>query len=131
MDLNALEPGQLLVEREVVITTDRAAAYLDAVGDDSPLYGEEGLVPPMAVAAIVMSEAIEAISMPAGTVHTTQELTFARPVASGAMLRCTAKVASNSVRRGTRFLALDLRGDCDDDVAVEGRTTLAIAEQDE
>ena len=131
MDLNALEPGQLLVEREVVITTDRAAAYLDAVGDDSPLYGEEGLVPPMAVAAIVMSEAIEAISMPAGTVHTTQELTFARPVASGAMLRCTAKVASNSVRRGTRFLALDLRGDCDDDAAIEGRTTLAIAEQDE
>ncbi|MXY60171.1 MAG: MaoC family dehydratase [Chloroflexi bacterium] len=129
MDLNALEPGHALVDREVVITSAMADAYISAVGDGNTLYAKEGVVPPMAVAALVMAEAMEAVSLPAGTVHTGQELTFLRPVAMDSAVRCSATVAANSVRRGTRFLTLDLRGEMDGEAAVEGRAALAVPEE--
>ena len=131
MDLGTLEPGHTLVEREIVVTAAMAGAYAAAVGDANALYAQEGLVPPMAVAALVMAEAMDAVSLPAGTVHTGQELTFSRPVAVGAAVRCSATVAANSVRRGTRFLTLDLRGERDGGAAVEGRAALAIPEAGE
>ena len=130
MDLNTLEPGHALVDREIVVTAAMADAYISAVGDECALYAEEGLVPPMAVAALVMAEAMDAVSLPAGAVHTGQELTFSRPVAMGAAVRCSATVAANSVRRGTRFLTLDLRGALGGEAAVEGRAALAVPEAD-
>ena len=129
MDLNTLEPGHRLVDREIVVTEEMADAYVRAVGDDCPLYAEEGVAPPMAVAALVMAEAMDAVSLPAGTVHTGQELTFSRAVAMGSAVRCSATVAANSVRRGTRFLTLDVLGALDGMVAVEGRAALAIPEE--
>lgn len=131
MDLDALEPGHALVDREIVITASMAGAYISAVGDSNTLYADEGLVPPMAVAALVMAEAMNAVSLPAGTVHTGQELTFSRPVVMGSAVRCSATVTANSVRRGTRFLTLDLRGALDGEAAVEGRAALAVPEADE
>ena len=129
MDLNTLEPGHTLADREIVITEVMADAYIRAVGDECALYADEELVPPMAVAALVMAEAMEAVSLPAGAVHTGQELTFSRPVAMDSAVRCSATVAANSVRRGTRFLTLDLRGEQDSEAAVEGRAALAIPEE--
>ena len=129
MELNTLEPGHRLVDREIVVTEEMAGAYVRAVGDECALYAEEGLVPPMAVAALVMAEAMDAVSLPAGAVHTGQELTFSRAVAMGSAVRCSATVAANSVRRGTRFLTLDLRGALDGEAAVEGRAALAIPEE--
>ena len=131
MDLNTLEPGHTLVDRELVITEEMAHAYIEAVGDECAVYNEEGLVPSMAVAALVMAKAMDTVSLPAGTVHTGQELTFSRPVAMGSAIRCSATVAANSVRRGTRFLTLDLRGERDGEAAVEGRAALAIPEEAE
>ena len=131
MDLNTLEPGHALVEREIVISTAMADAYISAVGDSNALYADEGLVPSMAVAALVMAEAMDAVSLPAGTVHTGQELTFSQPVSMGSTVRCSATVAANSVRRGTRFLTLDLRGELAGETAVEGRAALAIPEESE
>ena len=130
MDLNTLEPGHALVDREILISESMAAAYVRAVGDENTLYAEAGLVPPMAVAALVMAEAMDAVSLPAGTVHTGQELTFSRPVAVDSAVRCSATVAANSVRRGTRFLTLDLRGELDGEAAVQGRAALAVPEAD-
>ncbi len=129
MELNTLEPGHRLVDREIVVTEEMAGAYVRAVGDECALYAEEGLVPPMAVAALVMAEAMDAVSLPAGAVHTGQELTFSRAVAMGSAVRCSATVAANSVRRGTRFLTLDLLGALDGEAAVEGRAALAIPEE--
>ena len=131
MDLSSLELGQALCERDVVVTSDRAALYIDAVEDDSPLYAAQGLAPPMAVAAIVMAAAMEAVELPAGAVHTGQELAFAGPAPIGASVRCVASVAANSVRRGTRFLSLDLTGSAEGERVVEGRASLAIAEEGE
>lgn len=131
MDLSDLEPGRTLMERRLEITAEQAAAYAAATGDGSALYAEEGVVPPMAVAALALAEAMDAVNLPAGAVHTGQEFAFLRPVAAGAAVSVSASVSANGVRRGTRFLALDLRAEQDGEAALEGRTSLAIPEEGE
>ena len=128
MDLSDLEPGQTLMERRVAVTAERAAAYAKAAGDGCALYAEEGVVPPMAVAALALAEAMMAMRLPAGAVHTGQEFAFPRPVAAGSQASVSASVSANGVRRGTRFLALDLRVEVGGETALEGKTSLAIPE---
>ena len=125
MDLSTLEPGQRLFSRSMAISAPAAAAYRSAVGGDAADAGEH-TVPPMAVAAMVMGAAMEAVELPAGAVHTAQELEFARPVDEGASLMCSATVVSNSVRRGTRFIVLEMLGDDDTGTALRARATIAI-----
>ena len=131
MDLSTLQPGQPLFSERIVITPAQAAAYRSAVEDDDALYGREHLVPPMAVAALVMGTALRSVELPAGAVHTGQELEFAAPVAEGATLLCSATVAQNSVRRGTRFLVIEILGGDAHAPAVAGRISIAIAEESE
>ena len=126
MDLSTLEPGQRLFSQSMAVSAAHAAAYRSAVGDDGAL-AEEHLVPPMALAAMVMGAAMEAVELPAGAVHTAQELEFGQPVAEGATLACSATVVSNSVRRGTRFIVLEMRGGDGTETALAARSTIAIA----
>ena len=121
MDLSTLEPGRVLFEQPLKVTAEEAAAYLRAVGDDGPVYDQEHIVPSMAVAALVMGAAMRAVELPAGAVHTGQELEFAQPVPEGVELRCTATVSQNSVRRGTRFLVIGIQGTLDGEMAVAGK----------
>ena len=130
VDLSNLKPGRSLLDERIVITAAASEAYRSAVGDDTALYADEGLVPPMAVAALVMGAAMRAVELPAGAVHTGQELEFAAPVSEGAELECSAKVVQNSVRRGTRFLVIEITGEHGDELAVAGRVTLAVTEAD-
>jgi acyl dehydratase len=127
LDLSTLEPGHALFARRIAITGDAIAAYLDAVEDDGQAYAAEAIAPPMAVAALVMGEALQAIELPAGAVHTGQELTFQAPVPVGIEIECAGKVVQNSVRKGTRFMALEITADAGDIRALMGRVTLAIA----
>jgi hypothetical protein len=130
MDLSTLEPGHKLFSRRLAITDDAVADYLAAVEDDSNAYAQAGIAPPMAVAALVMGEALQAIELPAGAVHTGQELGFEAGVDIGTEVDCTAKVVQNSVRRGTRFMALEITADAGDTRALTGRVTLAITEDE-
>ena len=127
MDLSTLEPGQRLFSRSMAVSADAAASYRSAVGDDAPPIAGEHVVPPMAVAAMVMGAAMAVVELPAGAVHMAQELEFARPVEAGAPLTCSATVVANSVRRGTRFIVLEMRGVDGADTALTARSTIAIA----
>ena len=134
MDLAILEPGQTLLRAPLTISPQEIDTYLDAVDDDADVYRAEHLAPPMAVVALIMASAMRAVALPAGAVHTGQELDFAAPVAlgpDGATLDCLASVTQNSVRRGTRFLVLEITADIQGRRAVTGRTSLAVAESEE
>jgi len=134
MDLAILETGQTLLRAPLTISPQEIDAYLDAVDDDAEVYRAEHLAPPMAVAALIMASAMRAVALPAGAVHTSQELDFAAPVAlgpDGATLDCLASVAQNSERRGTRFLVLEIAADIQGRRAVTGRISLAVAESEE
>ena len=134
MDLSTLEPGHVLLSKRITITAAAAAEFRSAVEDSAELYADERLVPPMAVAALVMGEAMRAVELPGGAVHTGQELEFLAAAPEDAELACTAAVAQNSVRRGSRFLVLEIRGELDGEggdaeTVVAGRATIVVAEQ--
>ncbi|MBM3940709.1 MAG: hypothetical protein FJ318_07465 [SAR202 cluster bacterium] len=128
MDLSRLEPGHVLVDEAMTISAAACAAYRAAVEDETPQHLLNDVVPCMAVAAKALAAVLRAIDLPAGTVHTSQELEFAATVAPGSALHAKATIAQNSVRRGTRFIAVDFAVTADGDAAVRGRTSLAIAE---
>ena len=116
----------MLVDEALTISLEEADAYQAAVDCPAALYQAGRVVSPMAVAALAMAAAMRAVQLPAGTVHTGQELESHRPVLPGTPLRCTAKVAQNSVRKGTRFLSLQFRVASKGETAVDGETSLAI-----
>jgi acyl dehydratase len=115
----------------MMVTADKVRAYLVAVEDDDQIYGEEKLAPPMAVVALVMGMAIRAVNLPAGAVHTGQELEFIAPVPLGSELECGATVSHNSVRGSTRFLVLQITGAIENQLAMLGRVSIAITEEKE
>jgi hypothetical protein len=131
LDLSLLEPGQELVDEELLISPDIIAAYRSAVDDGATLYREHQVVPPMAVAALAMAAAMRSVELPEGAVHTGQELEFVRPVTPNTPLRCSVRVGLNSVRRGTRFLTLLFNVasvSSDSLTVVTGRAAIAIPE---
>jgi len=131
MNLATVEPGQPLFNLKMMVTADKVRAYLVAVEDDDQIYGEEKLAPPMAVVALVMGMAIRAVNLPAGAVHTGQELEFIAPVPLGSELECGATVSHNSVRGSTRFLVLQITGAIENQLAMLGRVSIAITEEKE
>lgn len=124
VDFDALTPGQRIVDKPLAISATVADAYRHAVEDESLLDG--ALVPPTAVAALALAAVMDAVSLPAGAVHTAQELEFTAPVPPDAPLQCTAEVAQNSVRGGARFLTLQFKVSNAGVAALTGRSSILI-----
>ncbi len=98
--LEDLVPGYAFPPAKISIDAARATAYLKATGGEGEPSGASGTVPPMAVAAVAMAAMGEAMDLPAGTVHVSQEVTFHRPARIGEVLISRAMV-TRRVNRGT------------------------------
>ena len=129
MDLGTLERGQQLVNEILPISQEAADAYQAAVAGGNAWHRDEGVVPPMAVAALAMAATMRAVGLPAGAVHVGQELAFLGTVAPGAPLECSAHVGRNSVRQGTRLLSLRFQVTSEGRSIVEGEALIAVAEE--
>ena len=107
--MRRLKPGSSSPNGRYFLDADTVAAYVEAVGDTSRPWAQDGAVPPMAVAALGLRGVIEDLSIPGGTVHAGQELQFGGAVEVGETLSCKATVAQNSCPRcGARFVAVAL-----------------------
>ena len=124
MDLSTLQPGQVLFSYSMAVEPEACAAYREATQDGCEAEGN--VVPPMAIAALVMSEAMRALELPAGAVHTGQEVEFLNPVPEDVPVECSSSVVQNSVRRGVRFLTLELQASCAGVPTVSGRASIAV-----
>lgn len=56
------------------VTEEKVKGYLEAVGDDQELYLELGLAPPLALCSYALGALLEKMSLPAGTIHSIQEM---------------------------------------------------------
>ncbi len=83
------------------------ADYLKAVEENNSLYENTGLVPPMAVAALSLKALINAISMPPGTVHVSQEFEFMANVRTGDALTGHAIVSRVQERGKLHLINVD------------------------
>ena len=88
------------------IAEKAAKQYLDAVGDGPHLYGETGLAPPLALCAYALGSMLEKLSLPAGTIHSIQEMQAVSGVAFGEVIYGEAVPERPRGRGGLRFLTV-------------------------
>ena len=110
-----------------VVDDEFVQAYLGAVEDSSPIYGDVDAVPPLALAARALGALLEELSLPPGTIHGAQELDCRRMVRHGEEVSCIAR-PSRPMRRGDwQFLTFDftLYG-ANDEPVISGKSTVLI-----
>lgn len=89
--------------------------YLEAVGKSSSLYRQSenhqalsGLVPPMAITTYAMTMLLQKLSLPAGSIHVTQEIEFLKAIEVGTQITCNARVSQKWQRSKFHLLTIDL-----------------------
>jgi len=81
--------------------------YLEATGDRSSLYADEGVAPALAVAAQVLTMLLEKMSLPPGAIHTAQEVRCQAPIKIGQGVTGSAKWPRPMKRDQWRFISAD------------------------
>jgi hypothetical protein len=118
------------------LPADDVRRYLAAVEDRTGVYeeGPDGVawVPPLAVAALALRAILEQVELPAGALHTSQEVEFRRPVPVGCLLRPRARVGQRSEMRGAviSVVEFDVAEEGSPDPAVVGRATVMMPPQE-
>lgn len=129
IDYSKLEAGQQLSSQSLVLDAKAVGDYVAAVSDASNPAAGDGtpLVPPMAIAALALSAVINTLQIPGGTIHASQELGFGASVPVGEAVECTATLAQNTVRRGWRFLVVNMEATSErDSIVMEGKSTIML-----
>ena len=103
--------------------------YLQAVGESDPLFRQQGVVPPTALAAYALGGILREINLPPGAIHAAQEMSFSGAVSPDDTIVFRARLTQNSVWGGWRFLAIDFSGVNEDkEQVIQGRSTVIIPE---
>ena len=129
--IEALEKGHQFSATSFVLDEEAVACYVEAVEDEAlpRLAQAEGKawVPPMAVAALTLRSLIEEMTLPAGSIHASQELEFVRAVEAGERITCRAWLSHRSQRGGWWVLAVEMEGaDESGQTVLAGRLTVMV-----
>lgn len=110
------------------ITADSAREYLDAVGDDLPVYDDTGIAPPLMLTARVLGLLLDRLSLPDGAIHSLQDVETVSPPKIGVTAATTARVDPPRERGGLRFLTVNYSiTDADSGAELQrGRTTVLL-----
>ena len=129
--VEALEKGHQFPATSFVLDEEAVARYVEAVEDEAlpRLAKAEGKawVPPMAVAALALRSLMEEMTLPAGSIHASQELEFVRAVETGERVTCRTWLGHRSQRSGWWVLAVEMEGADESGQAVlAGRLTVMV-----
>ena len=102
-----LEAGFEFPPGSFSLETERVSNFIKAVGDTSQAYQDSATVPPMAIAALAMSQLSETVSLPPGSIHLSQELTFLNTVNRGDTLTSYAKLSRAQKRGKFHIMTVD------------------------
>lgn len=103
-----LKAGQEFPAAAFQVDSATASDYLKAVEEERVIYQNTGLVPPMAVAALALKALINAISMPPGTIHVSQEFEFMAAVSTQDTLTSHATVSRIQERGKLHLINIDI-----------------------
>ena len=127
VSLAALPRGHRFPPTTFTLAPDWVRDYVAAVDDTAIVSMGDGLVPPMALAALSIRALLERAALPAGAVHLGQELSFHRPVSVGERLAARAAVISRGERQGWVLMGVELAvDDVSGEVVMEGRATVTF-----
>jgi hypothetical protein len=123
-----LPKGHRFPEASFQLTAKSVSGYLDAVQDPNPLYLHRELAPPLAVAACALGVLLQVMELPAGTLHTGQEVEAHAGVPLGADLTLAGHIVQRSERAGLiiSVIEFEVTPAGSDTAAVTGRTTVMV-----
>lgn len=113
--------------------------YLQAVGDELPIYRQTGLAPPLYGMASTLGLLLKTLKLPPGAIHSLQEVDTLAPIAIGQELRAVATLERPRQRAGLRFItagsALSVipakAGTAPDTPVMTGKSTVMVADADD
>lgn len=110
------------------INADAVQEYLDAVGDDLPVYQDTGIAPPLMLTARVVGLLLDRLSLPDGAIHSLQDVETVNAPKIGVTAATTARVDPPRERGGLRFLTVNYSvTDADSGAELQrGRTTVLL-----
>ncbi|MFO8101819.1 MAG: MaoC family dehydratase [Dehalococcoidia bacterium] len=125
-----LETGHEFPAASYVLDPQLIESYLKATGETNPLFEEEKLVPPTAVAAYALAALAEGMEVPPGTIHTSQEVESVGPVYVNDTITSCARVSSRKSRRDMEIMTVDIdvtnqKGE----LVLKGKTTFLSSSQ--
>jgi hypothetical protein len=120
-----LPQGFQFQDTSFTLTAADLSRYLDAVEDGNEVYAQLRYAPPLAVAARALGTLLEVAELPAGTLHTGQEVESHRGCPIGAPLTFSGRIAQRSERAGLVISVIEFTVATEDgQPAVSGRTTV-------
>ena len=121
-----LPKGHRFSDTSFQVTAEHITRYLEAVEDANSLYLERGLAPPLAVTARALASLLDAVELPPGALHTSQEVASHAGVSIGSTLTLSAEIVQRSERAGMviSVIAFEAKAEGSDTVAVAGRTMI-------
>ncbi|MFP3975169.1 MAG: MaoC family dehydratase [Chloroflexota bacterium] len=129
INYHELQPGYEFPPATYRIDAATLEAFLRTVGEESGLYSNLEIVPPMAVTAFAMAALSESMSLPWGSIHVSQEMEFTGIVGTGDAITSSARVTRNHKRGGMHLLAIELKAlDSSGGLVLAGRTTFVLPE---
>ena len=115
---------------EWTVTEEFVAAYLEAVGDGSPVCFEHRLAPPLALAARGLGLLLEKLELPPGAIHSVQEIETRQPIPFGAQVTAQAVVGPSRRRGDMELLAVGLSlQDAAEASALESKSTVLVLDR--
>jgi hypothetical protein len=127
--LTDLPQGHEFTLAGFTLTRERVEQYLAAVDDDQPIYFERNVCPPMAVAALALGAILESVELPAGTLHTGQEIDQRAVVPIDAPIALQSRLARRSDRAGLAICVIEFEVTPEgaSEPALVGKSTVMVA----
>jgi hypothetical protein len=113
------------------LSREWVSQYVTAVDDRAVAALGADIVPPTAVAALSIRAMLEHASLPPGTVHAGQELSFRRAARVGEMLDVSGRVASRGERAGWVLMSVEMSVSAGGEGLMDGRATVSFPVQAE
>ena len=131
VNLAHVAAGHRFPPTPVDLSPERVGRYLDVL-EATETHGEDGaaIVPPGAAATMALGALLGQVHLPAGTLHSSQEVRMSGRLPVGAGATCAARIANRSTRGGMVFLTLEFSLTADDGglTVLDGTATLLAPE---
>jgi len=127
IDFNDLYDGYGFSPTTFTLNDTLVKAYIQAVEEQSTLYRDSKLVPPMAIVALAMAELSQSVVFPNGAIHVSQEVNFMKAAHIGDIVTSQAKVIRKQKRGPLHMLTIEFRAvDADSKEVMTGKTEFIL-----
>ncbi len=124
-------PSQPLAMGRISVEAKPVENYLQAVGDELPIYRESGLAPPLYATASSLGLLLKTLNLPPGAIHSLQEVETLAPIRMGQELRATATLERPRQRAGLTFITASCALESDSvGEAMSAKSTVMVADGD-